>query len=396
MNENMLYRRGAGEDMLSILGYGCMRFTKKGTGIDLDKAEREVMRAIRGGVNYLDTAYIYPGSEAAVGKILERNHCRDQVYIATKLPQYLIKSAAGIEKTFQEELARLRTDHIDYYLMHMITDIAQWEKLERLGIRDWIAAKKAAGQIRHIGFSYHGSTDMFLKVLNAYDWEFCQIQYNYMDEHSQAGRRGLTAAHEKGIPVIIMEPLRGGRLANKLPKSALDLIAHNPRGYTAPEWSLRWLWDQEAVTCVLSGMNSIEMIDENLKTAATAHAGSFTDADFAFIRDLKAEISAKTRVGCTGCSYCMPCPHGVDIPGTFRCLNEIDIDGRFTALKEYYQTTAIRKKSACASMRVGCGRCERHCPQQLPIRELLRQAAKELEPPIYKIARKIVSLWRPW
>lgn len=396
MNENMLYRRSAGEDMLSILGYGCMRFTKKGTGIDLDKAEREVMRAIRGGVNYLDTAYIYPGSEAAVGKILERNHCRDQVYIATKLPQYLIKSAAGIEKTFQEELSRLRTDHIDYYLMHMITDIAQWEKLEKLGIRDWIAAKKAAGQIRHIGFSYHGSTDMFLKVLNAYDWEFCQIQYNYMDEHSQAGRRGLTAAHEKGIPVIIMEPLRGGRLANKLPKSALDLIAHNSRGYTAPEWSLRWLWDQDAVTCVLSGMNSIEMIDENLKSAATAHAGIFTDADFAFIRDLKAEISAKTRVGCTGCSYCMPCPHGVDIPGTFRCLNEIDIDGRFTALREYYQTTAIRKKSACASMCVGCGRCERHCPQQLPIRNLLRQAAKELEPPIYKIARKIVSLWRPW
>ena len=396
MNENMLYRRGAGEDMLSILGYGCMRFTRKGAGIDLDKAEREVMRAIRGGVNYLDTAYIYPGSEAAVGKILERNHCRDQVYIATKLPQYLIKSAAGIEKTFQEELSRLRTDHIDYYLMHMITDIAQWEKLERLGIRDWIAARKAAGQIRHIGFSYHGSTDMFLKVLNAYDWEFCQIQYNYMDEHSQAGRRGLTAAHEKGIPVIIMEPLRGGRLANKLPSPALDLIARNPRGYTAPEWSLRWLWDQAAVTCVLSGMNSIEMIDENLKSAATAHAGSFTDADFAFIRDLKAEISAKTRVGCTGCGYCMPCPHGVDIPGTFRCLNEIDIDGRVTALKEYYQTTAIRKKSACASMCVGCGRCERHCPQQLPIRELLRQAAKELEPPICKIARKIISLWRPW
>ena len=138
------------------------------------------------------------------------------------------------------------------------------------------------------------------------------------------------------------------------------------------------------------------MIDENLKSAATAHAGIFTDADFAFIRDLKAEISAKTRVGCTGCSYCMPCPHGVDIPGTFRCLNEIDTDGKFAAVREYCQTTAIRKKSACASMCVGCGRCERHCPQQLPIRELLRQAAKELETPIYKIARKIVSLWRPW
>ncbi len=396
MNENMQYRRGAGDDRISVLGYGCMRFSKKGTSIDIDKAEQELMTAIRGGVNYIDTAYIYPGSEAAVGKIIERNHCRDQVYIATKLPQYLIKSAVGIEKTFQEELSRLRTDHIDYYLMHMITDIAQWDKLEKLGIRDWIAQKKASGQIRHIGFSYHGSTDMFLKVLNAYEWEFCQIQYNYMDEHSQAGRRGLAAAHEKGIPVIIMEPLRGGKLANKLPKAAVSMIENNPRGYTAPEWSLRWLWDQEAVTCVLSGMNSVKMVNENIKSASDARAGSLTDADLDFIAGLKAEISANTRVGCTGCSYCMPCPNGVDIPGTFRCLNEIDIDGKLTALREYYQTTAIRKKSAAASMCIGCGKCERHCPQQLPIRDLLKQAAKDLETPIYKIARKLVSLWRPW
>ena len=230
-HSTMQYRPGAGGDMLSVLGFGCMRFTKKGGGIDLEKAGRELMCAIDGGVNYLDTAYIYPGSEVAVGKILEKYSARDRVYIATKLPQYLIKSRAGIERTFREELSRLRTDHIDYYLMHMITDVASWHKLEALGIREWIAEKKAAGEIRHIGFSFHGNTDMFLQILNAYDWDFCQIQYNYMDEHSQAGRRGLEAAQAKGVPVIIMEPLRGGRLVNLLPKAAQARIAAHPHGW---------------------------------------------------------------------------------------------------------------------------------------------------------------------
>ena len=177
LNPNMRYRAGAGGDMLSVLGYGCMRFSRRGAGIDLEKAKAELREAIEGGVNYLDTAYIYPGSEAAVGKILESTGLRDRVYIATKLPQYLIKSRAGIEKTFREELSRLRTDHIDYYLMHMITDAASWRKLEGLGIREWIAEKKLSGEIRHIGFSFHGSTDIFLEVLNAYDWDFCQILY---------------------------------------------------------------------------------------------------------------------------------------------------------------------------------------------------------------------------
>ena len=392
----MRYREGAGGDRLSVLGYGCMRFTRKGGGIDLDKAERELMAAIEGGVNYLDTAYIYPGSEAAVGKILEKNNCRDRVYLATKLPQYLIKSRAGIEKTFQEELSRLRTDHIDYYLMHMITDVASWEKLERLGIREWIAEKKAKGQIRHIGFSFHGNTDMFLKVLAAYDWEFCQIQYNYMDETSQAGRRGLQAARERGIPVMIMEPLRGGRLVNLLPEPARARIAAHPRGYSAAEWAFQWLWDQPGVTCVLSGMNSLEMIEENLRAAGRAEAGSFTAEDFALIEDLRREINGKIRVGCTGCGYCMPCPQGVDIPGSFRCLNELAIEGKRKAEKEYWQVTAVKKTPGSASRCIGCGKCERHCPQQIEIRKMLREAAKELETPFYKIGRWVMQVWKPW
>ena len=392
----MQYRRGAGEDMISVLGYGCMRFTRKGGGIDMEKAEKELMAAIRGGVNYLDTAYIYPGSEVAVGKILEKNACRKDVFIATKLPQYLIKSEAAIEKTFQEELKRLKTDYIDYYLMHMITDIASWEKLERLGIREWIDAKKKSGEIRHIGFSFHGNTEMFLKILNAYEWDFCQIQYNYMDEHLQAGRRGLETAEKMGVPVIIMEPLRGGRLVNMLPKAAKQRIERHPMCRSAAEWSFRWLWNQTGVTCVLSGMNSMEMVEENIRSASASAPGCLSDADLAFIEDLKRDIKASERVGCTGCGYCMPCPQGVDIPNSFRCLNETAIENKFTALKEYYQVTAIKQVPGSASRCIGCGKCEKHCPQHIEIRKMLKVAAKELEPPVYKIARWIVGKWKPW
>ena len=297
----MQYRPGAGEDMLSVLGYGCMRFTKKNGAADLDKAQAELMAAIDGGVNYFDTAYIYSGNEVALGKIFERTGCRERIYLATKLPQYLVKSVSGAEKIFREELARLKTAYIDYYLMHMITDVAQWRKLEQMGMREWIAEKKKSGEIRHIGFSFHGNTDMFLQVLNAYDWDFCQIQYNYMDEHSQAGRRGLEAAREKGIPVIIMEPLRGGRLANMLPGAALERMQADGRGWSPARWGLNWLWDQEGISCVLSGMNSLEMVQENLQAAREARTGAFGDAEFALIEDVRREINAAVRVGCTGC-----------------------------------------------------------------------------------------------
>ena len=196
----MQYRKDRYGEPISLLGYGCMRFTKNGNSIDLDKAERELMLAIKSGVNYLDTAYIYPGSEVAVGEILHRNHCREEIRLVTKLPQYYIKSGVAIEKYFNEQLTRLQTDYIDYYLMHMLTDVAAWEKLKKLGIEDWITQKKKEGKIRNIGFSFHGNTEMFIQILDAYDWDFCQIQYNYMDEHTQAGRAGLQEAAKRGIP----------------------------------------------------------------------------------------------------------------------------------------------------------------------------------------------------
>jgi len=224
----MRYRKDKSGNEISQLGYGCMRFTKKGSAIDFDKAEKELLRAIELGVNYLDTAYIYPGSEECLGKILTKNDLRNKVKIATKLPQYLMRSNAQIEKTFTEELTRLQTDYIDYYLMHMFTDFAEWEHLQTIGIEDWIKTQKENGRVKNIGFSYHGDTEMFLKLLNAYDWDFCQIQYNYLDEDSQAGRLGLQAAYEKGIPVIIMEPLRGGKLVN-LPEKAKKLLKESEK-----------------------------------------------------------------------------------------------------------------------------------------------------------------------
>ena len=380
----MKYRLDKYGRKISQLGYGCMRFSKKGGGIDFAKAEAEIMRGVELGVNYFDTAYIYPGSEDCLGRILSQNHCRDDVYIATKLPQYMMRSAKAIDKTFHEELGRLRTDHIDYYLMHMFTDYAEWEKLQSLGIEEWIAARKAEGSVGNIGFSYHGDTDMFLSLLEAYDWDFCQIQYNYLDETSQAGRRGLEAAAAKGIPVVIMEPLRGGKLV-RLPEKARVELEQSGLGYTPAELGLRWLWDQPQVTCVLSGMNSLAMVEENARIAGEAEAGSFGEAEFALVEQVKAVIREKEKVGCTGCRYCMPCPHGVDIPGNFYYYNLMYMEKKTSARFEFAQSMGMRREPGFASQCVGCGKCERHCPQSIPIRDMLKQADRELRPWPYRL-----------
>ncbi len=376
----MQYRNDKNGKPISALGYGCMRFTKSGRGIDYDKAEKELMEAYRLGVNYYDTAYIYSGSEVCIGEIFEKNGIREKINIATKLPQYLVGSTQAADRYFNEELSRLRTNYIDYYLMHMITDYNQWLKLEKIGMKEWIAQKKESGQIRNIGFSYHGDTENFLKVLNAYDWDFCQIQYNYVDEHTQAGVEGLNAAYEKGIPVIIMEPLRGGKLVNLLPEEAKKLIAEDPSGYTPAELAFRWLWNQLGVTCVLSGMNSMEMVQENCRVASEALAGTFTPENEALIQKIRDIFLAATKVGCTECRYCMPCPKNVNIPAIFRCYNLMYTENKAAGRKEYYQTVALNGDPSFASQCIQCGKCEQHCPQHLPIREKLKEADKALRP----------------
>lgn len=388
----MQYRTDKAGNALSILGYGCMRFTKKGAEIDLDKAEQELMYAIRHGVNYLDTAYVYPGNEEAVGKILAKNNCRGEVYLATKLPHYLIRSASGAQKKFTEELHRLQTDYIDYYLMHMLNDVKTWERLVDQGIGDWIVQKRASGEIRHIGFSYHGNSENFKALLDVYDWDFCQIQYNYLDEHTQAGREGLLYAAKKGIPVIIMEPLRGGRLVNDLPQEAKRLIAD--AGYTPAGLALAWLWAQPEVTCVLSGMNSLDMVKENIRIAQDAGMQELSPKQEDLIRQVRQEIARSVKVGCTGCGYCMPCPNRVDIPMAFHAYNAKYTEGKKSGRKEYLQSTAMRRETTSASQCIGCGRCEKYCPQGIPIREKLKEAVRELETPSYKIVKWAVQKFR--
>ena len=388
----MQYRYDKYGNKISLLGFGCMRFQKHKGKIDMEKAEKQIMDAFHGGVNYYDTAYVYPGSEAAIGEIFEKNGIRDQIYIATKLPHYLIKSLDTLEKLFQEQLKRLRTDHIDYYLMHMLSDIATWNRLKDLGIEQWLSDKKATGAIRQIGFSYHGNSDMFCQLVDAYDWEFCQIQYNYMDEHTQAGRRGLNHAHQKGLPIVIMEPLRGGRLVNNLPEDAKKIFANYTIQHTPAQWAFRWLYNQPEVTCVLSGMNTEEMIADNIYTASTTEVGDLGPEEEAMLWDVVNAIHAKMKVGCTGCGYCMPCPKGVDIPGTFSAYNRRYYDSKRSGFFDYMMCTALRKNSTAASNCIGCGKCETHCPQHIQIREELKNASKELEGPAYKIVRKVVKI----
>ena len=387
----MNYRKDKYGNELSALGYGCMRFPHKMGAVDMELTEKQIMTAIDSGVNYFDTAYIYPGSEETLGTILEKNNVRDKVKIATKLPHYLIKSRDALDRIFEEEKRRLRTDHVDYYLMHMLTDTATWDRLCELGVKEWLEAKKAAGEIGQIGFSYHGGSETFCALVDAYDWDFCMIQYNYMDEHSQAGRRGLHHAHKKGLPVMIMEPLRGGKLVSRLPEKAKHIFASYKKKYTPAEWSFRWLWDQKEVTVVLSGMNTLDIVNENVRSASSARIGEMSDADRAMLSRVVAAINEKMKVPCTGCGYCMPCPKGVDIPGTFAAYNRRYTEGKFWALAEYFMCTALRKNTAAASQCIGCGKCERHCPQNIEIRKHLKSAEKDFEGVIYKTAKKIAK-----
>ncbi len=390
----MNYRKDKYGNDLSILGFGCMRLPGNLGRIDMKAAEEQIMTAIEHGVNYFDTAYIYPGSEAALGEILQKNNVRDRVNIATKLPHYLIRSREGLDKLFEEELRRLRTDHIDYYLMHMLTDCATWERLKGLGIIEWIEEKKASGAIRQVGFSYHGNTDAFCALLDAYNWDFCMVQYNYMDEHTQAGRRGVQYAHSKGLPVMIMEPLRGGKLVSHLPEEAKRIFAAHQPQHTPAQWAFRWLWNQKEITCVLSGMNSMEMVLDNIRTAASAAVGALNAQDEEMLASVVKAINAKMKVGCTGCGYCMPCPKNVDIPGTFAAYNRRYSENRFWAFVEYAMCTALRRNPSAASQCVGCGKCEQHCPQGIHIREELKHAQRELEGPLYRLVRKAASIMK--
>ena len=273
----------------------------------------------------------------------------------------------------------------------MLPDVTVWQKLIDMGVLKWLEEKKASGQIRRVGFSYHGNTENFIKLIDVYDWEFCQVQYNYMDEFSQAGRAGVRYAYEKGIPVIIMEPLRGGRLVNDLPEKAKSLFAQAQPKRSPAEWGLRWLWNQPEVAVVLSGMGSRAMVRENIRIASEVQAGELSEADMKLYEEVKAAINAKMKVPCTGCGYCQPCPFSVDIPGAFRAYNVSYTDNFFVGFKEYIMCTTLRADRTNAGLCRKCGKCEQHCPQGIKIRDELDHVRRRLENPAYKAAALVIG-----
>lgn len=386
-------------DQLSILGYGCMRFPTKGNSIDEKEAEKLIVSAIEKGINYFDTAYIYHfgKSEGFLGKVLAKGY-RDQVKIATKLPPYLVRAAGDMDKIFNIQLERLQTNRIDYYLIHMLSDLETWERLKALGIEAWIADKKKSGQIINIGFSYHGGKNEFIRILDNYPWEFCQIQYNFLDENNQAGKSGMQYAASKGIPVIVMEPLRGGKIVSHLPKEVHEIWAgekNTPR--TPVDWALRWIWNHEEATLLLSGMGTQDQIAENVKTASESRANALTEQELGLFERVKEILKSKTKVDCTACGYCLPCPAGVDIPTCFSQYNEKYLMGKSGSKTKYMQNTgAFSAKPSYASLCVECGKCEKHCPQNIEIIKNLKNVKREMEGPVLikvvKLAKKMMRI----
>lgn len=378
---------------LSALGYGSMRFPRTPLGqIDMGKSETLVKRAIESGVNYFDTAYTYFGSEEALGTILHRTGLRDRVYVATKLPPGKCQTKEDFERLFSTQLGRLKTDHIDYYLMHSLSDMGEWDRLKDLGIEGWLSEKKKSGAIRQVGFSFHGAQSEFLALLDAYDWDFCQIQYNYMNVNFQAGEAGLKAAGEKGISVIVMEPLLGGKLATGLPKSAVELLKQTNAEDTPAKWALRWLWDQPQVTVVLSGMSGTAQLEENIGIAETALEGCMTVREKAAIAAAVDSINEAYKVPCTGCNYCMPCPQQVNIPDAFAAYNMYHAVSKFTAYQQY--ATGVggfsKSKDYSPGRCVKCGACEKKCPQHIPIMSALEDVKKRMEPFWYRAAKAVM------
>jgi uncharacterized protein len=377
----MKYRKFGGMDWeVSALGFGAMRFpvlNDNQSEINEPEAERMICEAIDSGVNYIDTAYIYHNgkSEPFLGKIL-KNGYREKVKLATKLPPWSIKSADDFDKILDKQLKSLQTEWVEFYLLHALDDV-QWPKLKELGVLEWAERVKKEGKIQHLGFSYHDHVDLFKEIIDEYDgWEFCQIQYNYMDIEFQAGREGLDYAADKGLGVIIMEPLRGGQLVNDLPDSIKEIWSTSPIQRSAADWALQWVWNHPGVSTILSGMSTMDQVRENILSADMAEAGSMGEEDLNLVEKVRHEFIKTTPIPCTGCKYCLPCQADVAILTIFQRYNDGFRYQNMERVRKFYNTfISGQQADRCEE----CYECEEHCPQEIPIVEWLKKCHETLK-----------------
>ena len=354
---------------VSALGFGAMRLPliDKTDQIDEELATAMIHKAIDHGVNYVDTAWGYHNekSEPFIGKVLKGGY-REKVHLATKLPVWLVKTESDPDRLLDEQQRRLDVEHIDLYLLHAL-GVSRWDELQKVKILDWAERKKSEGRFSYFGFSFHDDHDAFIKILDGYDaWDFCQVQHNYMDIEHQQGQAGVNEAAARGLGVVVMEPIRGGNLAlDPMPQSVMDVFAHTGRDWKPAEWALQWVWNQPQVSVVLSGMSTMQHVDENLISADRSGIGSFSESDLAAIDEVRKAFYSLTPIPCTQCNYCQPCPSDVAIPSIFALYNDAKMYGAEKGNRWMY-TSHIKEENR-ADMCIECGQCEAACPQQIEI-----------------------------
>ncbi len=386
----MLYRDfGKTKEKVSVLGFGCMRLPLKGDNpmdIDEETAINMLRSAIRQGVNFIDTAYPYHGlsmdqggaSEPFLAKALHDGY-REKVKIATKLPSWAVETREDMDRFLDEQLKRLETDCIDFYMVHGINK-SYWENLKELGFEEFLDEAIADGRIKHAGFSFHDRIELFKEVVDHYGWSFCMIQLNYLDDEYQAGEEGLEYASARGLGVAVMEPLRGGHLATNIPGEVQELFNGANTKRSPAQWALRWVWNHPEVSVVLSGMNTMEQLEENLKIAQEAHPHMLTDHELDITGQAKSIFEKKVKINCTDCGYCLPCPSGVNIPENFAKYNDYFLFGN-PEMKDLYKFNyhIFMPENEHAAVCSGCGICEEHCPQGIKITQELKEVKEFFE-----------------
>ncbi len=373
---------------VSLLGFGAMRLKNKGTNIDVDLASQQIKYAIDNGVNYIDTAYLYGNgsgsNERVLGEIIEALGCRDSVFLSTKMNRMIINSRDDMEEMFSNQLENLRTSYIDYYFLHNVISFSDVVKLVDCGLFDFIEDKKSKGQIINMGFSFHGSLDDFRKILDLYDWDVTLLQYNYLDDNMQAGIEGIRLANSRGMSVVIMEPLKGGLLAGNMPVEVKELLKSSSCNRSSVDLAFSWIYDTPEVTCVLSGMNSLDMVRENVGIVNNHLSNPLSDEEVDLVNRIKEVLVRLNKINCTGCNYCMPCPRGVNIPAIFKYYNDKHLfpENKSFGVNHTFilysgNILGVTGEAHDASLCVDCGLCTSKCPQTLDIPNLIRMVDDE-------------------